>query len=77
MKKITQEQIKNILKCELSTVSRYLTGKRAIKLSSALKVSEDLNVPIEIFTDKETQIKFFGKSFLSENIQKPKPNEKV
>ncbi|PUE66733.1 MULTISPECIES: helix-turn-helix domain-containing protein [Arcobacteraceae] len=77
MKKISQEQIKKILKCELSTVSRYLTGKRAIKLSSALKVSEELKVPIEIFTDKETQVKFFGKSFLSENIQKPKQNEKV
>lgn len=65
MKKITQETIRQILNCELSTVSRYLTGKREIKLISALKVRDSLNVPVEIFTDSNEQLKYFGKSFIS------------
>lgn len=77
MKRITQEHIKNILKCELSTVSRYLTGKRAIRLSSALKISKELNVPIEIFTDEKIQVKYFGKSFISKNIPNNKNKKKV
>jgi len=69
MKKITQEQIRQILNCELATVSRYLTGKRDIKLISALKVRDSLDVPVEIFTDADEQLKYFGKKFISnENI---------
>ncbi len=69
MEKITQEKIRQILDCKLSTVSRYLTGKREIKLVSALKVRNSLNVPVEIFTDSNEQLKYFGKSFIStENL---------
>ena len=64
MRKITQEQIRQVLDCKLATVSRYLTGKREIKLISALKVRGSLNVPVEIFTDGDEQIKYFGKKFI-------------
>lgn len=70
MKKINQKNIKEILNCELATVSRYLSGKREIKLSSALKVSKKLNVPVDIFTNPDTQIKYFGKSFINTNTTK-------
>lgn len=65
MEKLTQEKIRQVLNCELATVSRYLTGKREIKLVSALKVRDSLNVPVEIFTDSEEQLKYFGKTFIS------------
>lgn len=64
MEKLTQEKIRQVLNCELATVSRYLTGKREIKLISALKVRDTLNVPVEIFVDSEEQLKYFGKKFL-------------
>ena len=63
MEKLTQEKIRQVLNCELATISRYLTGKREIKLVSALKVRDSLNVPVEIFTDRDEQLKYFGKSF--------------
>ena len=65
MEKLTQQKIRQVLNCELATVSRYLTGKREIKLVSALKVRDSLNVPVEIFTDSEEQLKYFGKTFIS------------
>lgn len=65
MEKLTQEKIRQVLNCELATISRYLTGKREIKLVSALKVRDSLNVPVEIFTDRDEQLKYFGKSFIS------------
>lgn len=65
MEKLTQEKIRQVLNCELATVSRYLTGKREIKLISALKVRDSLNVPVEIFTDSDEQLKYFGKTFIS------------
>ncbi|MDS1315794.1 helix-turn-helix transcriptional regulator [Aliarcobacter butzleri] len=69
MEKLTQEKIRQVLNCKLATVSRYLTGKRGISLVSALKVRDSLNVPVEIFTDSNEQLKYFGKSFIaSENI---------
>ena len=77
MKKINQKNIKEILNCELATVSRYLSGKREIKLSSALKVSKKLNVPVDIFTNADTQMKYFGKSFINTNIPNTKENTKV
>lgn len=78
MEKLTQEKIRQVLNCELATVSRYLTGKREIKLISALKVRDSLNVPIEIFTDSDEQFKYFGKSFISNrNISKENNIKKV
>jgi transcriptional regulator with XRE-family HTH domain len=68
MKLITQKQIAIILSKETASVSRYLTGKRAIKLTDALLVSKELDVPIEIFTDAQLQLKYFGKSYIDETI---------
>lgn len=69
MEKLTQEKIRQVLNCELATVSRYLTGKREIKLITALKVRDSLNVPVEIFTDADEQLKYFGKKFIvNQNI---------
>lgn len=65
MKKITQQDIKQILGCEIATVSRYLTGARQIKLKDALEVREKLNIPVEIFTDPKIQFQYFGKSFVN------------
>ena len=56
MKKINQKNIKEILNCELATVSRYLSGKREIKLSSALKVSKKLNVPVSVFASSSNKL---------------------
>jgi len=67
MKKITQQDIRKVLGCEIATVSRYLTGARDIKLKTALEIKNELNVPVEIFTDSELQIKYFGKSFITDN----------
>jgi transcriptional regulator with XRE-family HTH domain len=64
MKKITQKQIASFLNCKQATVSRYLTNTREIKLSDALKVSKHFKVPIEIFSNSDCQIKYFGKSFI-------------
>ena len=78
MNKITQEQIRKVLNCKSSTVSRYLTGKREIKLISALKVRDSLNVPIEIFVDDEEQFKYFGKRFITkENISNIKDDNQL
>ena len=67
MKIITQKDIADILSKKTATVSRYLTGKRSIKLSDALKVSEKFKVPVKIFIDSDLQIKHFGKTFLTTN----------
>lgn len=78
MEKLTQEKIRQVLNCELATVSRYLTRKREIKLISALKVRDSLNVPVEIFTDSDEQLKYFGKTFISNrNIPSCNDTKKV
>lgn len=69
MEKITQQDIKHILGCELATVSRYLTGSRDIKLKTALLLKEKTGVPVEIFTDPSIQIKYFGKSYISNDTK--------
>jgi predicted transcriptional regulator len=69
MEKITQSKIKEVLQCETATVSRYLSGKRDIKLNQALKVKETLQVPVEIFVDPSLQIKYFGKSFIKNDTK--------
>lgn len=69
MKKITQKQIAELLKCNQPTISRYLTNSRDIKLSDALKVTKEFKVPIDIFTNAKTQIKYFGKSFITNHTQ--------
>ena len=68
MSKINQQQIANVLNVKQGTVSKYLNQKLSIKLIDAVRVSEALKVPIRIFIDSEVQIKFFGKSYINENI---------
>jgi len=76
MKKINQNDIKEILGVSLATVSRYLSGKRRISLDTALKVSKTLNVPVDIFTNADIQLKYFGKSYISKKQPKGRIDDK-
>ncbi len=67
MKKITQLEMAETLGCGQATISRYLTNSRNITLKDAVIVSTAHNLPITIFIDANLQIKYFGKSFITDN----------
>ena len=63
MKKINQQQIADILGVKQGTVSKYFTGRSRITLEDALHVSKELKVPVEIFYDSRSQLKYLGKAY--------------
>jgi antitoxin component HigA of HigAB toxin-antitoxin module len=63
-KKLTQTDLANVIGCGQSIMSRYLSGKRHIKLKDALKIKKTLKLPFSVFYDSESQLEYLGKSFL-------------
>jgi len=65
---ITQRDMCKMSGVNIATMSRYLNGKKNLKLITAKRIAEACNVPMDIFLSVETQKTFFGKSFLKEDI---------
>lgn len=51
MKFPTQEQIAETLGVKQSTVSKYLNGKLEVSVSQAIKLQDDLKIPIKAWRD--------------------------
>lgn len=62
--KITQVELAEKSGIAKESISRYLTGVKIPRLSTAKHIADTCNVPIDIFTSKATQQIFFGKVFL-------------
>lgn len=62
MKFPTQEQIAETLGVKQSTVSKYLNGKLEVSVSQAIKLQDDLKIPIKAWRDI--------KSFIAKSSQK-------
>lgn len=51
MKFPTQEQIAESLGVKQSTVSKYLNGKLEVSVNQAIKLEDDLRIPIKAWRD--------------------------
>ena len=51
MKKITQNEIAEILNVKQPTVSKYINGKLDLSIHDAIKLNEKLNIPYDAWKD--------------------------
>lgn len=65
---LTQVAMCKLSNTTIGLMCLYLNAKKTPSLTTAKRIAEDCNVPIEIFLEKSVQEHFLGKSFLKEDV---------
>lgn len=68
IKKIRQADIVHKTGFDRSQVSRWLQGISTPNLKTAIYISQQCGVPVDIFTSRAAQMLHFGKVFLKHDV---------
>jgi transcriptional regulator with XRE-family HTH domain len=65
---ITQKEMSEMSGVDVPLISKYLNNVKTPMLTTAKRICDDCNLPLDIFLKVETQKYFFGKSFLKQDV---------